>query len=110
MELIRNPIVLVHGMGGCQWGPYVRAFFLSRFGLPSHFYPSSKLLVARLPPFASIERTASVLESQIDEWASQFYPDRELSMHLIGHSMGGLDSRLLIHKRSKLPGLKWRGR
>ncbi|MDP2438018.1 MAG: hypothetical protein Q8P67_19925 [archaeon] len=90
--------MLVHGMGGRNWGPFVRAFFLEQWDLPALAYPSSHLLMVRTSPMGSVGERARQLEGQIDEWADRFHWRRPQELHLVGHSMGGLDSRLLIHR------------
>ncbi|KAF8323154.1 alpha/beta-hydrolase [Clavulina sp. PMI_390] len=51
-----------------------------------------EVLIARVPATSSIQERATVLESII----SRELPGRKV--HLIGHSMGGLDSRYLVSK------------
>ncbi|CCA68539.1 related to triacylglycerol lipase [Serendipita indica DSM 11827] len=51
-----------------------------------------ELLITRVPATSGVEERAKVLEAKITE----VYPGREV--HLIGHSMGGLDIRWLASK------------
>lgn len=67
------------------------------------------VLVAKVPPFASIEDRASVLDKfiiqSIPDLREQHNvpPNEPVKLNLIAHSMGGLDCRYLIHKLKKSP-------
>jgi triacylglycerol lipase len=50
------------------------------------------VLVTRVPATSSIPARAAVLREKI----SEVYPGRDV--HLVGHSMGGLDCRYLVHQ------------
>lgn len=60
-----------------------------------------KVLTAKVPPFGTIEERAKLLDALLAEKCKS-YPDKvegeRLKINLIGHSMGGLDSRYLISK------------
>jgi triacylglycerol lipase len=62
------------------------------------------VLVAKVPPFASIENRASVLHHFIKRSVPQLRKhhhvpkDEPVKINLIAHSMGGLDCRYLIHQ------------
>jgi triacylglycerol lipase len=86
---LKNPIVLVHGLGAKkQMGPlaYFRSLpqFLRRHG--------NTVFLADLTSWHSVEWRARELRSQIE---SQF-PSGPIN--LVGHSMGGLDARWLTSK------------
>ena len=54
------------------------------------------------PPTASLRRRAMVVSEAI--WASA--KDDDGPIHLVGHSTGGLDARLLLSPTARLPGLE----
>jgi len=60
-----------------------------------------KVLTAKVPPFGTIEERAKLLDALLTEKCKE-YPDKvegeRLKINLVGHSMGGLDSRYLISK------------
>jgi triacylglycerol lipase len=84
----KNPIVLCHGLLG----------FDSLYGIVNYWNEIPETLraagadvyVATVSPTSSTEARAEELVQQI----SKEYPGR--SVHLIGHSMGGLDCRHLV--------------
>ncbi|KAG8991456.1 hypothetical protein FRB94_008858 [Tulasnella sp. JGI-2019a] len=86
----RHPIVLVHGLFGYD----------TLFGITTYWHDipealaaaGAEVLVARVPSTSSVETRASHLAAQI----ASIYSGR--SVHLIGHSMGGLDCRYLVTK------------
>jgi triacylglycerol lipase len=91
---VRVPIVLVHGMFGAdefRLGSWARwDYFL---GIPEAMRRAgNEVYVARLSPTDGIRQRAEQLRGFIQ----RVLPDAPL--HLIGHSMGGLDARYLISK------------
>ena len=87
------PIVLAHGLFGFTRigvGPVdAHAVFPGRFPRSSEA-AGNRVLVTRVPPIAGVEHRAGRLGEQI----LQAFPDEPV--HLIGHSMGGLDARRLL--------------
>lgn len=67
------------------------------------------VLVAKVPPFASIENRASILDKfikqSLPDLREQHHvpPNEPVKINLIAHSMGGLDCRFLINKLKKYP-------
>jgi triacylglycerol lipase len=97
---LRAPIVLAHGLfgfrrigvGGLTFTAYFR-------GIPEYLRNhGNRVLVTRVPPIAGVEDRARRLGEQI----LRAFPDEPV--HLIGHSMGGLDARRLLADPS------WAGR
>jgi triacylglycerol lipase len=86
------PIVLAHGLGGFTRigvGPVTLATYFR--GIPEAMQSAgNRVLVTRVPPLAAVDRRAHRLGEQIE----QELGDRPV--HVIGHSMGGLDSRRLL--------------
>jgi triacylglycerol lipase len=89
---LKAPIVLAHGLfgfsqivvGGVTLAEYFR-------GIPEWLRAAgNRVLVTKVPPIAGIEARARRLGEQI----AAAFPDEPV--HLIGHSMGGLDARLLL--------------
>ncbi|KAG8688564.1 hypothetical protein FRC11_005211 [Ceratobasidium sp. 423] len=84
----KNPIVLCHGLFG----------FDTLFGIVNYWTDvpdalraaGAEVFVARVPATSATETRAAELRKQLDKQ----FPDR--SVHLIGHSMGGLDCRHLV--------------
>jgi triacylglycerol lipase len=89
---LRNPVVLVHGLLGFD------RMAIGRWVLADYFHnipdalraAGNRVLLARLSPTGGIADRAAQLKAQIDKE----YPDEPV--HLISHSMGGLDSRYMI--------------
>jgi triacylglycerol lipase len=91
---LRSPIVLVHGLLGfdrvrfCGWT--LASYFpgidtaLSEAG--------NRVLVAQVSPAGSVKQRALDLKALLDREAPHD------PVHIIGHSMGGLDSRYLISR------------
>lgn len=82
----RYPLVLVHGFmdeGGAFVGlePVLRA-------------DGHRVERASLPPIAPVAVRAEALAAQVDAILAMYGTDK---VNLIGHSMGGLDSRYLVH-------------
>lgn len=86
------PIVLAHGLGGFARigvGPVTFATYFR--GIPQAMQSAgNRVLVTRVPPLAGVDRRAHHLGEQIERALG----DRPF--HVIGHSMGGLDSRRLL--------------
>jgi triacylglycerol lipase len=89
---LQAPIVLAHGLFGFDQIGLGRLTFASYFrGIPQRIRDAgNRVLVTRVPPIAGIEIRAARLGEQI----AAAFPDEPV--HLIGHSMGGLDARLLL--------------
>ncbi|KAF9270028.1 alpha/beta-hydrolase [Marasmius fiardii PR-910] len=90
----RNPVVFCHGLLGFDSvtiGPSIAPLEVSHWrGIKEVLEASgSEVLITRVPATSSPLERAKVLEAKI----SEVYPGR--SVHLIGHSMGGLDCRYL---------------
>jgi triacylglycerol lipase len=86
------PIVLAHGLGGFSRIGVGRMTLTTYFrGIPEALRASgNRVLVTRVPPLAGIAKRARKLGEQI----VRAFGDEPV--HLIGHSMGGLDSRQLL--------------
>jgi triacylglycerol lipase len=86
------PIVLAHGLFGFDrigLGPVTVANYFR--SLPSYVEAAgNRVLVSQVPPIAGIERRSRVLGRRI---RAAFGGE---PVHLIGHSMGGLDARALL--------------
>jgi len=90
----KNPIVFCHGLLGFDFvtiGPSIAPMQVTHWrGIREVLEASGiEVLITRVPATSSIADRAKVLEEKI----SAVYPGR--SVHLIGHSMGGLDCRYL---------------
>ncbi len=94
------PIVLAHGLFGFRrigLGPLTLTWYFR--GIPGILQAAgNRVLVTRVHPTAGVARRAKRLGEQILE----AFPDEPV--HLIGHSMGGLDARALIADPA------WKGR
>jgi triacylglycerol lipase len=86
------PIVLAHGLGGFTRIGVGRLTLTTYFrGIPAALRAAgNRVLETRVPPIASVEKRAKRLGEQI---VAAF---GEEPVHLIGHSMGGLDVRRLV--------------
>jgi triacylglycerol lipase len=91
---LRAPIVLVHGLLGfdrVKMGPWVVASYFR--GIPEALRAAgNRVFVASVPPTRGIADRAAALKQLIDR-ESPHEP-----VHILGHSMGGLDSRYLISR------------
>jgi triacylglycerol lipase len=91
---LRAPIVLVHGLFGfdrLRLGPWLLAHYFQ--GIPEALSAAgNRVLIASLSPTGGIADRAHQLQAFLDREAP-----RE-PVHLIAHSMGGLDSRYLISR------------
>lgn len=94
------PIVLAHGLFGFRrigLGPVTLAWYFR--GIPALLEAAgNRVLVTRVHPTAGVYRRAWKLKKDIQAE----FPDEPV--HLIGHSMGGLDARALMADPA------WRGR
>jgi triacylglycerol lipase len=86
------PIVLAHGLFGFHkigLGPLTLAEYFR--GVPEFLMAAgNRVVVSQVPPIAGIERRSRVLGRRI---RAAFGGE---PVHLIGHSMGGLDARALL--------------
>src|SRR3954453_15019638 len=89
---LQAPIVLAHGLFGFNQIGLGRLTLAAYFrGIPDWLRAAgNRVLVTKVPPIAGIEARAKRLGEQI----AAAFPDEPV--HLIGHSMGGLDSRMLL--------------
>lgn len=97
---LQAPIVLAHGLFGFSRIGVGPLTFTAYFrGIPQALRAAgNRVLVARVHPIASVEFRAQRLGHRIQT----YLPDEPV--HIIGHSMGGLDARRLLDE----PG--WRDR
>ena len=91
---LKSPIVLVHGLGGFRGTLTARLPSGGYFrGIPQQLAAAgNRVYVAKVSPTAGVERRAADLKR---------YIQRELPnepVHLIGHSLGGLDARYLASR------------
>ncbi|CAK5279994.1 unnamed protein product [Mycena citricolor] len=97
----KNPVVFCHGLLGFDSvtiGPAIAPMQVTHWrGIREVLEANgTEVLITRVPATSSPSERAKVLEQKI----SEAYPDR--SVHLIGHSMGGLDCRYLTtHLRER---------
>lgn len=86
------PIVLAHGLFGYDRIGVGRLTITSYFrGIPDYLRAGgNRVVLTRVPPIAGVKARARVLAEQIDRAC----PGQ--AVHLIGHSMGGLDARQLL--------------
>src|SRR5262245_23438272 len=93
---LKAPIVLAHGLFGFDQIALGRLTLASYFrGIPDWLRAAgNRVLVTRVPPIAGIAARAQRLGEQI----ATAFPDEPV--HVIGHSMGGLDARLLLSDRA----------
>jgi triacylglycerol lipase len=96
---LRSPIVLVHGMFGfdrISLGGWTFANYFA--GIPQFLAAAgNRVLIPRLSPTGGVADRAAQLKA---------FLDREMPhepVHLIAHSMGGLDSRYLISRLGMAP-------
>src|SRR4051794_14664518 len=89
---LQAPIVLAHGLFGFDQIALGRLTLATYFrGIPQWLRAAgNRVLVTKVPPIAGIESRAKRLGEQI----AAAFPDEPV--HLIGHSMGGLDARILL--------------
>ncbi len=89
---LHAPLVLAHGLFGFSrigLGPLTLTSYFR--GIPDYLRAAgNRVLVTRVHPIAGVEFRARRLGDRI----RRAYPDEPV--HIIGHSMGGLDARLLL--------------
>jgi triacylglycerol lipase len=94
MPRLRCPIVLVHGLFGfdrIRFGPWVKIDYFH--GLPQALEATgNRVLAARLHPTRGIAARAEELRAFIDKHSSSE------PVHILAHSMGGLDARFMISR------------
>ena len=86
-EAARYPIVLVHGFNG---SPESLGFHRVKAALEGDGHV---VFEARVPPFNGPEVRAKYLAKQVDAVLAQ---NKASKVNIIGHSMGGLDARVLV--------------
>jgi triacylglycerol lipase len=93
---LEAPIVMAHGLFGFKRIGVGRLTIASYFrGIPDAFRSAgNRVLVTGVPAVAGVEHRARRLGDQIEA----AFPGKRV--HLIGHSMGGLDARRLLADRS----------
>lgn len=96
---LRAPIVLVHGLLGFDCLRVAGRAMLSYFpGIPGAFEASgNRVLVPCLSPTGGVAQRAAELKSFIDS-ESPAEP-----VHLLAHSLGGLDARYMISRLGMAP-------
>ncbi len=94
------PIVLAHGLFGFRRIGLGRLTLTSYFrGIPEQLRAAgNQVIVTRVPAIAGVKHRAGMLGEEIDA----AFPGK--AVHVIGHSMGGLDARQLLADP------KWAGR
>ncbi|CAE6412605.1 unnamed protein product [Rhizoctonia solani] len=95
-----NPIVFCHGLFGFDTitlGPSFAPLSIPHWRGISEVLAAAgaDVLVTRVPATSAVPDRAAVLRKKI----SEVYPGRDI--HLIGHSMGGLDCRYLVNQLRK---------
>lgn len=99
MPRVRVPIVMVHGLfgyGRLRVGPWVLADYFA--GLPRQLEAAgNRVFVAQLSPTAGIADRAAQLKAFLDR-KSPAEP-----VHILAHSMGGLDARYMISRLGMAP-------
>ena len=89
---LKAPVVLAHGLFGFSrigLGPLTLTTYFR--GIPDHLRAvGNRVLVTRVHPIAGVEFRAGRLGDRI----LRAFPDEPV--HIIGHSMGGLDARRLL--------------
>ncbi|KAF8711690.1 Alpha beta-hydrolase, partial [Rhizoctonia solani] len=95
-----NPIVFCHGLFGFDTitlGPSFAPLSIPHWRGISEVLAAAgaDVLVTRVPATSAVPDRAAVLRKKI----SEVYPGRDI--HLIGHSMGGLDCRYLVNQLMK---------
>jgi len=93
------PVILHHGLFGYDSvgvGKFRWAYFqgidkaLRRAGYP--------IIVTKVHPTGGIARRAAQLKAAIDKSLAEMNGDASGKILIVGHSMGGLDARYMIHK------------
>lgn len=94
-------IVLAHGFLGFSEISTIRYFNGVRERLESVFGPSIKVLVPQVGAVAGIEERGGQLGEQIVAATENGSLDPKDKVHIIAHSMGGLDARFMISENIK---------
>jgi triacylglycerol lipase len=96
---LRTPIVLVHGLFGFDRLQIANYTLINYFpGIPEALEKAgNRVVVPSLSPTAGIAARAAQLKEAIDRAS----PDEPV--HLIAHSMGGLDARYMIARLGMAP-------
>src|SRR4051812_35608663 len=94
MAQLRSPIVLVHGLFGFdqfRLGSWLRVEYFHN--IPGALRQAgNRVFVARVSPTGGVPRRAE----QLRDFLLQTSPDEPV--HIIAHSMGGLDARYMISR------------
>ena len=92
---LEHPIVLVHGLCGFRALAVAGRVMAEYFrGIPGQLAASgNRVYAARVSPTGGVEQRAADLR----EFLLRELPNEPV--HLIGHSMGGLDARYLVSRR-----------
>ena len=104
-------IVLVHGILGYSQvtlpGPLAPLRYFNGVAdyLTSHLPANTKIHVPQLDPTAGTEQRSSELRVSIQGALAQGTLDPSQPIHIIAHSMGGLDARRMISKDSLISGV-----
>lgn len=85
----RAPIIFVHGVG-ISHHPYQTIFPIKKVMKQLGY----QLFIAKTPAVASLDVSADILKNEIERLVP------EGPFHLVGHSMGGLISRLVVNKHN----------
>lgn len=91
------PVVLVHGFSGFSEAGPVAYFFEVKEHLESL---GADVTAPALPPFNASEERARVLADVVDEVLQRTH---KAKVHLIAHSQGGIDVRILLGKMGYAP-------
>ncbi len=89
-------VVLAHGFLGFSEVLGVEYFNGVKQKLENYFGPSLKVFVSQVPGAASIDERGKELSNQIRKALDSGRLDSKQKVHIIAHSMGGLDARLMI--------------
>ncbi|MEW5855529.1 MAG: triacylglycerol lipase [Myxococcota bacterium] len=86
------PVVLAHGLSGFRTLAGIEYFYRVPEYLREHGH---RVYITHVPPWGTVEMRARVLGQQLDAIVRRSGAPR---VHLIAHSMGGLDSRYAISR------------
>ena len=94
MTAARAPIVLAHGLAGFSRFAVRRLKVATYFrGIPEHLESQGhRVIVTDVPPLGSVAKRAACLRDAIRKQAGRD------NVHVIAHSMGGLDARHMISR------------
>src|SRR5687768_14069145 len=84
------PMVLAHGLSGFRTLAGIDYFYHVPEHLRAHGH---KVFVTHVPPWGTVEMRAAVLGQQVDAVLRRTGAPK---VHVVAHSMGGLDSRYVI--------------